>query len=249
MTNRVLLNKVDPADLKAIVGYGPRFGDNVNQALLLPTEFEDAQRDYPILLRKDLNGDYQAVALLGLDRDENLFLQDGEWRARYVPAVQQRGAFSIALRDADDGAAPKPMIHVDLDHPRISTTQGEPLFLPAGGNGPYLQHMIRVLGAIYDGLEIAKPMFSAFVELDLIAPVSIEIQLDDGASYDLPDFHTIDADRLAALTGTDLERMHQSGLLRAAQWVASSMGNIQRLVELKNAQRAASRAGEGGPTP
>ncbi|WP_421737565.1 SapC family protein [Caulobacter sp.] len=249
MTNRVLLNNVDHADLRAIVGYGPRFGDNVNQALLLPTEFEEAQREYPILLRKDPQGDYQAVALLGLDRDENLFLDGGEWRARYVPAVQQRGPFSIALQDAKDGGAPRPMIHVDLDHPRVSTSEGLPLFLPAGGNAPYLQHMIGVLGAIYDGLEVAKPMFAAFSELDLIEPVAIAIELVDGATYDLPDFHTIAADRLAALSGGDLERLHHSGLLRAAQWLVSSMGNVQQLVEMKNRRLVMARAGEGLATP
>lgn len=247
MTNRVLLNNVDHAELKAIVGYGPRFGDNVNQALVLPTEFEEAQREYPILLRKDSQGDYQAVVLLGLDRDENLFLEGDEWRARYVPAVQQRGAFSIALQDMGEGEPPKPMIHVDLDHPRVSKSEGLPLFLPAGGNAPYLQHMIGVLGAIYDGLDLAKPVFAAFAELDLIAPVSIGIELDGGVSYDLPDFHTIDGGRLAALSGADLERMHQSGLLRAAQWLVSSMGNVQRLVELKN--RRLAQGGEGRTAP
>lgn len=233
MTNRVLLNNVDHGELRVIAGHGAAFGDNVNQVLLLPTEFEDAQREYPILLRKDASGAYQAVALLGLDRDENLFLEGEAWRARYVPAVQQRGPFSIVVQTAGDDGAARPMIHIDLDHPRVSTMAGEPLFLPAGGNAPYLQHMMRVLGVIYDGLEIEGPMFAAFAELDLIEPVAIEIALDDGSTYDLPDFHTLAADRLAALAGADLERLHQSGLLRAAQWIVSSMGNIQRLVELK----------------
>lgn len=238
MTNRVLLNNVDHADLRVIPGYGPRFGDNINLALVLPTEFEEVQREYPILLRKDQNGDYQAVALLGLDRDENLFLDGETWRARYVPAVQQRGAFSIALQDPGDGAEPAPMIHVDLDHPRIGSGEGQPVFLPAGGNAPYLQQVMRVLGTIYDGLDVAPQMYAAFAALDLIAPVEINIALDGGASYDLPDFHTIDADRLAALSGIDLERMHRAGLLRAAQWIISSLGNIQHLVELKNRRLA-----------
>ncbi|HQR90304.1 MAG TPA: SapC family protein [Caulobacter sp.] len=219
MINRVLLN-------------------NINLALVLPTEFEEVQREYPILLRKDQNGDYQAVALLGLDRDENLFLDGETWRARYVPAVQQRGAFSIALQDPGDGSEPAPMIHVDLDHPRIGSGEGQPVFLPAGGNAPYLQQVMRVLGTIYDGLDVAPQMYAAFAALDLIAPVEINIALDGGASYDLPDFHTIDADRLAALSGIDLERMHRAGLLRAAQWIISSLGNIQHLVELKNRRLA-----------
>jgi hypothetical protein len=131
------------------------------------------------------------------------------------------------------------MIHVDLDHPRIGVGEGQPLFLPAGGNAPYLQHMMRVLGTIYDGLDVAPQMYAALDALDLIAPVDINIALDGGASYDLPDFHTIDADRLAALSGIDLERMHHAGLLRAAQWIISSLGNVQHLIAMKNQRLAA----------
>lgn len=240
MTNRVLLNNVDHGDLRVLTGYGPRFGDDINQALVLPTEFEAVQREYPIFFRKDASGAYQAVALLGLDRDENLFLDDGGWRARYVPAVQQRGPFSIALQGdrSPDAAQPDLMIHVDLDHPRVSRTEGEPVFLSAGGNAPYLQHIVRLLGAVYDGLQMSAPIFAAFEELALIEPVAVEIKLDDHQSYDLPGLYTISQERLASLEAADLLRLHRSGLLSAAQWVISSMGNLQALIDLKTRRLA-----------
>ncbi|WP_454761022.1 SapC family protein [Caulobacter segnis] len=237
--NRVLLNNVDHADLRVIAGHGVAYGDALNQVLVLPTEFEAVQREYPILIRKDANGAYQAVALLGLDRDENLFLDETGWNARYVPAVQRRGPFSIALQRDEPGAEPRPMIHVDLDHPRISRDAGERLFLPAGGNSPYLQGINQALGQIHDGLEVSGPMFAFFEELGLIEPIDIEIKLDDQTSYDLPDVFTLAPDRLAAVTGDDLERLHQSGLLRAAHWIISSMGNIEELVARKTRKLAA----------
>jgi hypothetical protein len=233
----VLLNNVDHADLRVIAAHGVAFGDGVNQTLLLPTEFEAAQREYPILIRKDPTGAYQAVALLGLDRDENLFLDETGWNARYIPAVQRRGPFSIALQRDERGGEPRPMIHVDLDHPRISA-EGEPLFLSAGGNSPYLQSVSQTLGQIHDGLEIAGPMFAAFEQYALIEPIDIEIKLDDSTSYAVPDVYTIAPDRLNALSGEALERLHQSGLLRAAQWIVSSMGNIEDLIARKNRRRA-----------
>jgi hypothetical protein len=241
MTNRVLLNNVDHADLRVITRFGPEFGDGVNQVLVFPTEFDALQREYPILFRKDANGAYQAVALLGLDRDENLFLEGGRWLARYVPASQQRGPFSIALQDGGPGGSggAQPMIHVDLDHPRVSRDEGEPLFLPAGGNGPYLQHVARLLGTIYDGLEVSGPFFAALDELGLIEPVALEVKLNDREAYDLPDVFMISQERLAALAGDDLERLHQSGLLRAAYAVLSSLGNMAWLVEAKNRKLAA----------
>lgn len=236
--NRVLLNNVDHADLRVIAGHGAAFGDAINQTLILPTEFEAAQREYPILIRKDAAGAYQAVVLLGLDRDENLFLDETGWNARYVPAVQRRGPFSIALQRDAVGGEPRPMIHVDLDHPRISREEGEPVFLPAGGNSPYLQGVSRTLSQIHDGLEIAGPMFAFYDELGLIEPIDVEIKLDDGTSYDLPDVFTVAPDRLAAVTGENLEKLHQSGLLRAAHWIMASMGNIEDLIARKTRRRA-----------
>lgn len=236
MTNRVLLNNVDHGDLRVATGHGSAFGDAINQVLIFPTEFEGIQREYPIFFRKDADGAFQSVALLGLDRDENLFLEEGGWNARYVPAIQQRGPFSIALRSGTD----EPMIHVDLDDPRILAAkgEGEPVFLPAGGNSPYLQHVARLLGVIYDGLEISKAMFAAFEAANLIEPVDVEIKLDEHTQYDLPDLYTISQERFAALDGAALETLHRSGFLAAAQWVLSSLGNVGLLVELKNRKRA-----------
>jgi hypothetical protein len=238
MTNRVLLNNVDHGDLRVATGHGPGFGDAINQVLIFPTEFEGIQREYPIFFRKDADGAFQSVALLGLDRDENLFLEERGWNARYVPAIQQRGPFSIALRDGGG----EPMIHVDLDDPRVLAAEAEggsePAFLPAGGNSPYLQHVARLLGVIYDGLEISKAMFAAFEAHGLIESVDVEIKLDEHTQYDLPDLFTISQERFAGLDSAALEALHRSGFLAAAQWVLSSLGNVGLLVELKNRKRA-----------
>ena len=236
MSNSVLLNNIDHHDLRIVTGHSAALGDGINQVLIFPTEFEAVQREYPIFFRQDADGAFQAVALLGLDRDENLFLGAGGWSARYIPALQQRGPFSIGLQvtpDSDTGA--EPMIHVDIDHPRASRTEGEPVFMPHGGNAPYLEHITSVLSTIYTGIETAPAMFAAFIELDLIRPVTVEIQLDDARRYDLPNLFTIDQARLAELSGADLERIHRSGFLAAALWATSSLANVGRLIEMKNA--------------
>ena len=239
MTNKALLNNVDHQDLRIDTRHGAAFGDAINQVLIFPTEYEDIQREYPIFFRRDESGDFQSIALLGLDKDENLFLGDGGWQARYVPAMQRRGPFSIGLQEREGDGRAEPMIHVDLDHPRIGTGEGESLFLPHGGNAPYLEHVAEVLRLIYTGLEVSKPMFAAFAALELIRPVAVEAQLSDEEKYVLPDFFAIDEARLAALGGADLERLHQSGFLRAAFLAAASLGNVSRLIALKNSRRAA----------
>jgi hypothetical protein len=235
VTNIVLLNNVDHADLAVARGYGAAFGDAVNQALVFPTEFEALQREYVILFRQDGQGALQSVAILGLDRDENLYLDGDAWRARHVPAIQRRGPFSIGLRRAEGSDAPPDLkINIDLDHPRVTAGGGEPVFRRHGGATPYLDDVSRALSTIYDGLEMTAPMFQAFAEAGLIEPVAIDITVGEARRYDLPDFFTIRRERLDALDGAALERLHRAGWLAAAFQVASSLGNIERLVEMKN---------------
>jgi len=231
MTGPVLLNNVDHADVRVRLGHGAAFGDAVNQIELLPTEFEAAQRDYPIVLRRSGENGWRAFALLGLDASENLFLDGDGWRARYVPALAQRGPFSIGVpREGGE-----PMIHVDLDHPRISRSDGEPLFRDHGGNAPYLDHVARVLQVIYAGAEVAPAMFAAFEAAGLIAPVTLEIELPAGRKYRVPDCHTIDLAALARLDGAALASLNARDFLRPAVWLSSSLGNVARLIELKTA--------------
>lgn len=233
MTKRVLLNNVDHHDLIVATGHGPAFGDAVNQILVFPTEWQDVQREYPILFRRSDEGRFQAVALVGLDRDENLFLDGDRWQARYIPALHQRGPFSIGLQRSDDGSESEPMIHVDLDDPRIGRGAGQPVFLEHGGNSPYLEAVTDVLRRIHTGVIATDPMFAAFEAEGLIEPVALEVVLDETTKYTLDDLYTISAERIAALDGAALARLHAGGFLAAAFWVIASLGNVQHLIERK----------------
>lgn len=240
MATPVLLNNVDHRDIRVLTGHGASFGDTINQVTVFPTEYEELQREYPILIRRDPDGTYYSVALLGLDRDENLFLFDGGWNGRYVPALLQRGPFSIGVPGEGPNGEPvgEPMIHIDLDHPRISRTEGQPVFLPHGGNSPYLDHIAGVLRSIFAGVEVNKTIFAAFDECGLIEPITIEIKLNESRQYNVPDCYTISQQRLMQLDGSSLEKLHRADYLRAAVWIASSLHNVRRLIDIKNGREA-----------
>jgi hypothetical protein len=233
MTNRVLLSNIDHHDLRVAIRHGAEYGDSVNQMLVFPTEFEEVQREYPILFNRDDAGAFHAVALLGLERDENLFLDAQGWDARYIPALQRRGPFSIGMQRQSPGDDPQVMIHVDLDDPRVGRAEGEPLFLPHGGNAPYLAHITAVLGIIFEGHEVAPAMFAAFDAAGLLHPIDLEIAISEERKYRFADYYTIDQERLAALPGAELESLNRAAFLRLAMLVATSLGNVSRLAERK----------------
>ena len=223
----VLLNNVDHRDLRVAIGHHARYGDAINQTRVFPAEFEELQRDYAILLRRAETGDLYATVLLGLDPDENLFLDGERWDARYIPATRARGPFSIGV-----GEHGEPMVYVEPDHPRI-VADGEPVFRDLGGNAPLLDHVSAMLQRIYVGLESERAMFDAFEAAGLIEPATLQLDLGEGRRYTIPDRFTIDAARLAALDGAALERLHRDDVLRPALWIASSLGNLRHLIDRK----------------
>jgi hypothetical protein len=223
MPHVVTLNNVDHQDLTVAVAHGAAHGDAVNQVLLFPNEFEAAQRDYPILFRRDDRGGFYAVALLGLDRDDNLFLTpDGQWQASYVPAVRQRGPFGPTA----DGQG----VQLDLDDPRVGPG-GEPLYLPQGGTAPYLTHIEAVLSVIREGQAINAPLFAAWEAAQLLRPTTIEIDLGDGQTCAIEGIFVIPEDRIDALDADALATLHRSGALRAAFMALASLDNMPRLIE------------------
>lgn len=241
MANNVLLNNVAHQNLKVITRFSADFGENVGSVTAFPTEFIELQKEYPILFRQSPETKkYHAIALLGLHQGENLFLNPNAkagWNANYVPAVLAKGPFLIGLQSRDSSNSNAPVIHINLDHPKVSEQEGYPLFLEYGGNSPYLNHIASILEIIHEGVAVQDRMFNLFSELDLIQPINIEIDLNNGEKYKLLGNHTINQQKLNGLTGDQLERLNKLGFLPLAYAVITSMTNIRKLTEIKNSNK------------
>lgn len=235
MARYELLNNVSHKDLRIATGFGAEFGDDVGMVPAFPSEYAELQREYPIFFRKDGAGQWQSVALLGFEQRENLFLEDGRWKAAYLPGAAAKGPFLIGFQEQriDGELRNEPVMHVDLEHPRVSFTEGEPAFLPQGGNSPYLEHIAGVLRGIRDGTEFGAAMFSAFDSMQLLQPMGLDVQLDESNRVSVSGLHGIDRERLAALDGESLARLNRAGFLEGAYLVLASLHNVRRLMAEK----------------
>ncbi|WP_140723129.1 SapC family protein [Pseudomonas sp. Hp2] len=236
MARHELLNNVAHKDLRVVAArFGSEFGDEVGLVPAFPTEFAELQREYPLFLRREANGDWQAVALLGFEAKENLFLQDGRWNAGYLPGFIARGPFLIGFQEqqVEGERRLEPVIHVDMEHPRVSTTEGEAVFLPQGGNSPYLEHVATVLRGINDGVAMGKAMYAALDALELIQPMDIGLQFDAQHRASLAGLYGIDRERLAALDAESLHGLHRAGWLEGAWLLLASQHNLRRLMAEK----------------
>ncbi len=236
MARYELLNNVAHKELRVVHRFGGRFGENVGMIPAYPTEYAELQREYPIFFRKGPDsGEYESVVLLGFSAEENLYLKGDRWDATYLPGYIARGPFLIGFQErmVDGDMVNEPVIHVDMEHPRVSFDEGERVFLPQGGHTPYLDHIITVLRGINDGVEGGKAMYEAFDAAGLIHPIRLDITFDEGHGADVTGLLGIDRERLAALDAESLHALHSAGYLEGAYLVLASMYNLRRMIAEK----------------
>lgn len=230
-----VLDNVVHANLKVKFQFGDEFRNNVNHTVVFPTEFQALQREYPIFFRQTDDKKYYAVALLGLDKDENLFLEEDRWLARYVPAVQMRGPFALELREKDGSSTDfgDPLVRIDMDDPRVNEEEGESIFLPQGGHTPFFKEMLQVLRRVHVGAQVSNDFFAHLESFGLIEPITVQANYGETLQYTVPDMYTISQERMASLSAEDLHKLNQLGLLEHCYAVMFSAGNMSRLVDMK----------------
>jgi hypothetical protein len=232
MTNAAQLNNIDHKNLRVITARGAAYGDAQMTALTFPSEFRSIQACYPIVFAKAADGSFQALALLGFEDGENLFLEGDKWTASHLPLTVERQPFMIGIGDGEL------LIHIDMDSPRVSSTEGEPLFLPHGGTTEFIEKVSETLRDLHQGLEGSPAFINALVEHDLLESFVLDVTLDNGSTGRLAGFYGIHEDRLAALPGAAVEKLHRAGHLQPIYMAVASMSRFRDLIDRKNARNA-----------
>lgn len=237
MPDHQLLDNITHKDTRVVTAYHPKFGDNQSYTRIMLSELKAAQSSYPLFLKKDAEtGQFEIIAMLGLAEQENLYLDDNGWHAHYLPLTIERRPFLIGFQSSTDPANPgdHPVVHIDMDSPRISESEGELLFLPQGGQSPYLQHINSVLRAIHEGTQQTQPFVDTLQSLELIEPVDLQIKLKGDNKVELTGLYIIEETKLDELPDDQIAKLHKSGYLQSMYMMIASLQNMTKVIELKN---------------
>ncbi|MDO3388495.1 SapC family protein [Gilvimarinus sp. SDUM040013] len=240
MTKTVMLNSEEHKDLRINTEYSPELGDGVMWAQTFAAEFRNAQAHYPILFQKDSQtGKFMSVALLGFEQGENLFMENGQWNAGYVPLMIQRIPFSIGVAKDDLGAEDRRLINVDIEHPKVNREHGQRLFEEHGAATPFLDRVSGMLETIHVWYQDNEVFLKALEEFELLEQVSMDITLDDGTKGQLLGFYTIDEKKLRELTADKLADLHRRHYLEPIYMAIASIAKVRSLMERKVALNTA----------
>jgi hypothetical protein len=226
MNRQALLNNVEHKDLRIVTRRAAQYGDDIMAALTFPAEFRNVQAHYPIIFRKSAEGEFVPLALFGFREKQNLFLGEAGWDVPYVPLMVERMPFLIG-----NGPNGEQVIHVDLDSPRVSRIEGEPVFLEHGGNSEFLDRVSSTLATIHAGLAATQPFIAALTEHELLDSFVLDIRFRDGAQHRFGGFFTIREEKLAKLDAEALGRLHHKGHLQSIYMVIASLAHFRDLIE------------------
>ncbi len=241
MARNAQLNNIDHAEIRVINGYGEALGDAVMACPVFPYEFRNLQPHYPIVFAKDsATGGFRPLALFGLEDGENLFLRgENRWDADYIPLAMRMRPFLIGF-SGDSLGGRQMEVHIDLDHPKVSRSAGEPLFLEHGGHAPYLQQVSKLLGEVHDAEQTVAAFSAILDELGLLDPFTLDITLDDGSRGRLAGYYIIAEEALYALDAGALWRLQSAGVLQPIYMAVAALAQFRALIDRRNKRLARS---------
>jgi hypothetical protein len=212
---------------------------------IVVSEFRKAATEYPIVFAKHPEtGRIAPYVLNGLNIEENLFWTGTELDVSYVPLNVRRQPFYVGMGDVSD------VLCIDLDSPCLESSGAQRIVNPDGSDSAYLKEILTILRELVAGRQTTEQFVATALSLELLAPILLDIVLEDGTPLQASGLYGIDEDRLRQLDERELSRLFKLGFLDLLYAALISAGQIFKLIQMKNQRIAARRAWHSGtPSP
>jgi hypothetical protein len=215
-----------------------------NQHLIpiVVSEFRKAATQYPIVFAKSPEtGRFAPYVMNGLGVEENLFWSGTDMDVAYVPLNVRRQPFYVGTDDAP-GAEATNVLCIDLDSPCLDGSGGKRIVNPDGSDSSYLKEILQILSELIAGKKATEQFIATILALDLLAPIRLDIVLDDKTPLQVQGLYALDEEKLRQLDAAEIARLWTSGYLDLIYSALISMGQIYNLIRLKNRRIALDRA-------
>ena len=181
--------------------------------------------------RPDQSGNWVLSAVTGLELGKNLYVGDQQWEAFYQPSSMQTYPFHLMKSPKDDK---KFTIGFDKNADAFSEQEGEHLFSGDKKASLYLSRITALLEANIKNDIQSFEFTQRLSELGLIKEISIIVEYEGGAVKNLSGLHTIDEDKLQALSNSDFASLRSKGYLAPIYALMFSVFQLNALMQKHN---------------
>lgn len=199
---------------------------------LVAAEFAQASASFPIVLVKNPDSPrYRSVAMLGLEAGENLFYQEEKWSGLTVPQSAGMVPFSLGL----DPEKEKTLTAcIDVDSNFVGEDKELALFEEDGKDSEVLTNVQQSLGRLYESEKMTDSFINELAENDLLQELELNIALVNNEKKKLVGIFTIDENKIKDLSDEKVVDFHKRGLFVPIYAMLGSLGQVNRLVQLRN---------------
>jgi len=188
-------------------------------------EFRDAAHEFVIAFSRSPEGQYNAMAALGLRQNENLFVdENGAWDGFYAPFFIRRYPFLTA--EVGDGDA-----IICIDEAALPHLQGED-GIAMFENGEPTEETRKLADSLFRMRHDAnrdQEWIKLLADADLFKPVSASADLPSGEKVSMDGMWVVDEEKLRALPAAKLGEWARSGILPLVYAHLLSLGNLSHL--------------------
>jgi len=208
------------------------------------SEFRKAATQYPIVFAKNPEtGRFNSYVLNGLGVKENLFWSGTGLDVAYVPLNVRRQPFYVGMDGGPEAAGGGTnVLCIDLDSPCVDPSGKKTLVNPDGTDSAYLKEVLSVLNELVAGKAATEQFIAHLLSLRLLAPILLDIALDDGTPMTLTGLYGLDEEKIRELDESEIARLWKAGHLDLIYSVLLGTGQLFNLVRMRNQRIATSRA-------
>jgi hypothetical protein len=203
---------------------------NLTALPLSCAEFAAAVRDYPIAFVSSDGRNFVAMAILGLEERQNLFVAaDGAWDGgTYLPAYVRRYPFCMTRVTVSGREQPERIACVEKS---AISAQGEMLHDEKGNPLPAWEARRKLLFEYEADLARTEEMCGALAGLGVLETFTMQAVPNAGAPLAMTGMYRVAEQKLNDLPAEKLRELAQTGVLARVYCHLLSLANFARLLD------------------
>lgn len=233
MAELIELSSKQHSNFKVDVYAAIDFARSLHVMNIRVSEVGMAVSSFPLFFTRNAqNGDWGLSAITSFNGGQNLFVENKQWTATYQPNCMR--TYPLHLMRSKEGENSY-TIGIDESNSVFSNDEGNALFDDDSKATPYLHQMTKLLEADIKSDIQTFEFTQAIDALNLFKSIDLVVSYDDGTAQTLKGLHTIDEDKLQALSAEQLFELNAKGYLTPLHAILVSIFQLNLLVKKNNA--------------
>ncbi|GEK08377.1 SapC family protein [Pseudoalteromonas sp. McH1-7] len=222
------------ANIKVKNGVNVEFLKTQHLMPVVAHEFARVATEFPMAFVKNSEtGQFQAVAMFGLQPNENLFVEGDKWTGSFVPMAAARYPFGLVKHPEQDQFG----IVIDEASPLVGEEEGNALF-EDGKETEYLARRKEALVSYVEFARVTEAFTQYLADKELLVQQTLTVEIR-GEKKDINGIYLVDERKLNELGDEDFLELRKRGYLAPIFAFLTSTHQVARLARIK-AQREAS---------